>query len=60
MPVLVKLKGGRSIKGTLKSFDQHLNIILKDAEELDGEGNTRPIGTVLIRGDNVIMMSPAK
>lgn len=59
-PVLVKLKGGRSLKGTLKSYDQHLNLILKDAEELDSEGNSRPVGTVLIRGDNVVMMSPAK
>ncbi len=58
--VLVKLKGGRSIKGTLKSFDQHLNLVLKDAEEIDGEGNSRPLGTVLIRGDNVVMMSPAR
>ena len=56
--VLVKLKGGRLIKGTLKSYDQHLNLILADAEELD-DGNTRPLGTILVRGDNVVLISPA-
>lgn len=56
--VLVKLKGGKLIKGTLKSYDQHLNLILTDAEELDEEG-TRSLGTVLVRGDNVVMISPA-
>lgn len=56
--VLVKLKGGRLIKGTLKSYDQHLNLILADAEELD-DGNARPLGTILVRGDNVVLISPA-
>jgi small nuclear ribonucleoprotein len=30
--VLVKLKGGRTVKGVLKSYDQHLNLILANAE----------------------------
>ncbi len=56
--VLVKLKGGREVRGRLKSFDQHLNIVLEDAEELKGE-NTRKLGTIIVRGDNVILISPA-
>jgi len=27
-PVLIKLKGGREIKGILKSYDIHMNLIL--------------------------------
>lgn len=56
--VLVKLKGGKLIKGTLKSYDQHLNLILADAEEFD-EKEPRSLGTILVRGDNVVLISPA-
>ena len=38
--VLVKLKGGREIRGKLKSFDQHLNLVLEEAEEIRSN-NTR-------------------
>jgi len=56
--VLVKLKGGRELRGILKSFDQHLNLLLEEVEEVK-EGRSRRLGTVLIRGDNVILISPA-
>ncbi|MFP3190272.1 MAG: LSm family protein [Thermoproteota archaeon] len=58
-PVLIKLKGGREIKGILKSYDIHMNLILQEAEEIQKDGNTRKLGTLIIRGDNVIMISPA-
>ncbi|MCE4623495.1 MAG: small nuclear ribonucleoprotein (Sm) [Caldisphaeraceae archaeon] len=55
--VLVKMKGNRKVKGVLTSFDQHLNLILDKAEEV-GENSSKPIGLVLLRGDNVIAISP--
>ena len=57
--VLVKLKGGREIRGILRSFDQHLNLVLDDAEEMR-ESKTRKLGTIIIRGDNVVLISPAE
>lgn len=58
--VLVKLKGGREVRGKLKSYDQHLNLVLEDAEEIKENGNTRKLGTIVIRGDNVVLISPAE
>ncbi|MEM1508722.1 MAG: LSm family protein [Thermofilaceae archaeon] len=56
--VLVKLKGGREIRGILRGFDQHLNLILEEAEE-SREGQSRRFDYMLVRGDNVILISPA-
>ncbi|NOZ76864.1 MAG: small nuclear ribonucleoprotein [Euryarchaeota archaeon] len=56
--VLVGLKGGREYRGTMKGYDMHINIVLQNAEELkDGEA-VRKLGLVLIRGDNVVFISP--
>jgi len=56
--VLVELKGGRSVRGKLFSFDQHMNLVLEDAEDVVDSENTRKIGTIIVRGDNVILVSP--
>jgi len=45
--------------GTLKAFDIHINIVLDDAEEMINGQVTRKLGTVFIRGDTIIMISPA-
>ena len=56
--VLVRLKGSREFRGILQGYDVHMNLTLEDAEELiDGEV-TRQIGTVVVRGDNVVYVSP--
>ncbi|MHA1220824.1 MAG: LSM domain-containing protein [Candidatus Heimdallarchaeota archaeon] len=55
--VLVKLKGGRQLRGKLRNYDSHLNLTLDAAEEIIEGGNVN-LGTIILRGDNVIIISP--
>jgi small nuclear ribonucleoprotein len=56
--VLVQLKGGRSVRGRLYSFDQHMNLVLEDAEDVSNPNDVKKIGTIIVRGDNVVLVSP--
>ncbi|MEM3670513.1 MAG: LSm family protein [Thermoprotei archaeon] len=57
--VLVKLRGGRYVRGRMKSFDQHLNLLIEEAQEMHDDNKTRNLGTIIVRGDNVILISPS-
>jgi len=56
--VIVELKGKREYRGVLDGYDPHMNIVLKNAEEfLNGE-SVKKVSLVIVRGDNVIYISP--
>ena len=56
--VLIKLKGSKTIRGNLLGFDQHMNLLLDSSEEILAEGDSKGLGTIVVRGDNVVMISP--
>ena len=57
--VIVELKNGKQYIGTLRAFDIHINVTLEDTEErVEGEVK-RKLGTAFIRGDTIILISPA-
>jgi small nuclear ribonucleoprotein len=56
--VIVELKGGRGYRGILDGFDPHMNLVLKNAEELLNNETTRKVDLAIVRGDNVIYVSP--
>jgi len=56
--VLIRLRGGKSIRGQLKGFDQHLNLVLDKAEDITDSENVKELGLIIVRGDNVVMISP--
>lgn len=51
------LKDSRVLEGKLIGFDDYMNLVLEDTEETFEE-NVRRIGTVVLRGNNVISISP--
>lgn len=56
--VLVEMKGGQSFRGVLDAYDQHLNLVLSAAEEVVHDAATPRPGLTLLRGDNVVYISP--
>ena len=70
--VYVKMRNDREIRGKLHAYDQHLNMILGDVEEIvttveiDDETEEeifkqtkRNIPMLFVRGDGVILISPS-
>lgn len=56
--VLIKLKGGKVIRGVLHGFDQHMNLLLDGSVEIFDDGKTSDLGSIVVRGDNVVIISP--
>lgn len=65
--VFVKCRGERELKGTLHSYDVHLNLVLADVQETVTtveEGTSklsktvRKMPLIFVRGDAVVLLSP--
>ena len=57
--VLLRLRGNRSLRGKLQGFDMHLNLVLEEADDISDPENTQSLGTIIVRGDNVVIVSPS-
>ena len=51
--VEVLLKNSQVIKGKLKAFDIHLNLVLFEAIEII-DGKDKQVGDMLVRGDAIV------
>ena len=56
--VMVELKGNREYRGILDGYDPHMNLVLKNAEELVNKQPRGVLELAIVRGDNVIYISP--
>ena len=50
------LKDGRSIEGKLTGYDEYMNMVLEEVEEVNSETKRR-LGTIILRGNNVVSIS---
>jgi small nuclear ribonucleoprotein len=57
--VLIRLKNGTDIRGKVSSFDAHMNMVIEGAEEIEENGSSKAkLGTILLRGGNILFVSP--
>ena len=57
--VLIRLRNTKTIQGILKDLDIHMNLTLADAEDISDEKHEK-LGTILIRGDNILSVAMSK
>jgi len=59
--VHVEMKGERIVlEGVLRSVDDYLNLHLSAANELYAGEKKRLLGSVVVRGNNVVLINPLK
>ncbi|VUT25951.1 MAG: Putative snRNP Sm-like protein [Candidatus Methanolliviera sp. GoM_oil] len=59
--IQVEMKRGKYVlEGVLRSVDDYMNLHLEDTMEILDEERTRKLGSVLLRGNNIVFICPAK
>lgn len=57
--IVVEMKDdGRKLQGRLRAVDEHLNLHMDETTEYTGDQRGRTLGTVVIRGNNILAISP--
>ena len=57
--ILIKLKNNTTIRGNLQAFDQHMNLVLTEVEDIT-EDKVKNLDKILLRGDNILIVSPSE
>ncbi len=57
--ILVQMKNGRQLVGTLLAFDIHINVVIENAKEVENGEQTKSYGLTFLRGDTIIFISPS-
>ena len=58
--VLVDVKGNRGYSGILEGYDIYMNLVIRNAGESIGGESKGVYERLLVRGDNVIFVSPSR
>lgn len=57
--VQVEMKGEKcTLEGILESVDDYLNLHLTNTTEIIDEERARALGSVVVRGNNIILINP--
>ena len=56
--VEMKEDEGRTFQGRLVAVDEYLNLHLEESIEVKGKDMNRELGTLVIRGNNILSIAP--
>ncbi|KAJ3190362.1 hypothetical protein HDU85_000658 [Gaertneriomyces sp. JEL0708] len=54
--LFIQLNGDRKVTGVLRGFDPFMNLVLDNAVEKVSETEEKEIGSIVIRGNSVLVM----
>jgi len=57
--ILIKLRNNQIIQGKLQTFDEHMNLILLESEDITDD-KVKNLDKIILRGDNVLIISLPK
>jgi len=57
--ILIEMKDGKQLVGTLLAFDIHINIVLDNAKEIVSNEIKRSLGLAFVRGNTILWVSPS-
>jgi len=58
--ITVEIKDdGKRFQGRLIAVDEYLNLHMDETFEMDGKQRGRNLGTVVIRGNNILSIAPS-
>ena len=49
-PILIKLRNNHTIKGTLQTFDDRMNLVLEKSDDIISENEVENLGKIILRG----------
>ena len=52
----MSLNVNRNVEGTLRGYDQFMNIVLEDCVQIMQDGERNPLGTSMIRGNSIVTL----
>ena len=59
--IQVEMKGERNVlEGVLRSADDYLNLHIMDTMEIANGERVRSLGSVVLRGNNIILLIPVE
>ncbi|MCL5437718.1 MAG: small nuclear ribonucleoprotein [Candidatus Thermoplasmatota archaeon] len=57
--IMVEVRGSKLYSGVLEGYDVYMNLVIKNAQETLGQKGSNVFQRLLVRGDNVIFVSPS-
>lgn len=58
--VRIETKGGETLEGVLEDVDSYINLLLSSTSEVEEGKESRKLGDVIIRGNNIVYVKPVR